>query len=112
MSSSRPKAKKASNWPAILSKSPAKKLPPKTTASSYISTDFLCRGQNCFNISYMYPQSESSGGRSHKTLLIVVLILLLIASLGFGGWSYSKMLNYKNNSDKISAAAVTAAQKQ
>jgi hypothetical protein len=60
----------------------------------------------------MDPQSESSGGSTRKTLLIVVLILLLIASLVFGGWAFSKMQNYKNNSDKISAAAVAAAQKQ
>ncbi len=58
------------------------------------------------------PVSYNSGGSSKKGLLTtVILVLLLIAALGFGGWAFSKMNNYKTNSDKISAAAVDAAKK-
>jgi hypothetical protein len=42
----------------------------------------------------------------------VVLVLLLIAAIGFGGWAYSKMLDYKNNSDQKAAAAVASSKKQ
>ena len=54
------------------------------------------------------PQDYSSKPRSHA-LLIVFLVLLLIASLAFGGWAFSKMQDYKNNSDKKVAAAVASA---
>lgn len=63
----------------------------------------------------MNPQSEPAetyrGSNSH-IIVIIVLAVLLAAALGFGGWSYSKMSDYKNNSDKKAAAAVAAANKQ
>src|SRR5579862_836159 len=59
------------------------------------------------------PVSYNSSVRSGRhTLIIAILALLLITSLIFGGWAFSKMQDYKNNSDKKSAAAVAAAQKQ
>jgi hypothetical protein len=47
-----------------------------------------------------------------RILTLVILALLLVAALGFGGWAYSKMLDYKNNSDKKAAAAVVNSKKQ
>ncbi len=46
---------------------------------------------------------------------IVILSMLLIASLVFGGWAFNSRQDYKNNSDKKAAQAVEtakAAQKQ
>lgn len=64
----------------------------------------------------MNPQSSASdqyfsAHRSHKTLIIIVLCILLVAALAFGVWSFSGRQDYKNNSDKKSATAVSAAQK-
>jgi hypothetical protein len=57
------------------------------------------------------PMSYNSGGGSGRSSLLttVVLIVLLIAALAFGGWAFSKMQDYKNNSDKKVAAAVAMA---
>ncbi|MGH7157162.1 MAG: hypothetical protein ACREGG_03580, partial [Candidatus Saccharimonadales bacterium] len=55
---------------------------------------------------------NSSPGGSRRIIIVVILIILLVASLIFGGWAYSKMQDYKNNSDKKSAAAVSAAERQ
>jgi len=64
----------------------------------------------------MYPQSASdaAGQRSlGKVVIIVVLGVLLIASLIFGGWAYKKMGDYKNISDaKIAAASAQAVKAQ
>lgn len=53
--------------------------------------------------------SSAAGGR--RILTAVILVILLVASLGFGGWAYTKMQDYKTNSDKKAAAAVAAAAK-
>ena len=42
-------------------------------------------------------------------IITVVLILGLLGSLGFGIWAFGSMQDYKNNSDKKSAGAVTKA---
>ena len=56
-------------------------------------------------------QEPSSSSSTKNILVVIILVILLIASVIFGGWAFSKMQNYKNNSDKISAAAVAAAKK-
>lgn len=56
------------------------------------------------------PLTQKSGGP--RLILTIVLVILLIAAVIFGGWAYSKMLDYKNNSDKKSAAAVADANKK
>jgi hypothetical protein len=56
-----------------------------------------------------YNSRPSGGGKN--IIIIVLLVMLLVASLAFGGWTYSQMQSYKNDSDKKVAAAV-AAQKQ
>jgi hypothetical protein len=53
--------------------------------------------------------STSSGAKN--ILTTIVLVLLLVAALVFGGWAFSKMQHYKNDSQQISAAAVEAAKK-
>ena len=57
------------------------------------------------------PVSYNSGGGSRRSsLTMIVLIILLIASLAFGGWAFSKMSDYKNNSDKKASQAVARAE--
>jgi hypothetical protein len=55
-----------------------------------------------------YNSSSHSGG---GVLTTVVLVILLIGALGFGGWAFTSMQDYKNNSDKKAAVAVAAAEK-
>ena len=58
------------------------------------------------------PVSYNSGsGRGKSIIFTVVMVLLLVGSLIFGGWAFKNMQDYKNNSDKKSAAAVEAAKK-
>jgi hypothetical protein len=58
------------------------------------------------------PVSYNSGsGRGRSILFTVILVLLLVGALAFGGWAFKNMQDYKNNSDKKSAAAVEAAKK-
>lgn len=54
---------------------------------------------------------NSGGGQKRNILFTVVLVLLLVGSLVFGGWAFKNMQDYKNNSDKKSAVAVAAANK-
>lgn len=56
-----------------------------------------------------YNSSPSSAGKN--LIIMVLLVILLIASLAFGGWAYSQMKSYKNDSDKKVAAGI-AAEKQ
>lgn len=55
----------------------------------------------------MNPQ-QTGGGR--RTLVVVVLAILLVASLVFGGWAFSKMQDYKKNSAQKAALAVAQAE--
>jgi predicted lipid-binding transport protein (Tim44 family) len=58
------------------------------------------------------PVSYNSGARSGKSILITILLaILLIAALAFGGWAYSQMRHFKNDSDQIAVAAVAKAKK-
>jgi hypothetical protein len=57
-------------------------------------------------------EPDQSGSKSSRNIFIeIILTVLLIAALVFGGWAFSKMQDYKNNSDKKAAAAVAAAKK-
>lgn len=66
----------------------------------------------------MDPQVENGGiakgpgAGSGKLITIIVLVLLLVGALAFGGWAYSKMQDYKNHSDQKAAAAVADANKK
>lgn len=53
---------------------------------------------------------ETSDGKG-QLITIIILVLLLIAAIVFGGWAFSKMRDYKNNTDKKVSAAVLAANK-
>lgn len=55
-----------------------------------------------------YNTGNGQASRS-KTLIIVILVILLAATLVFGGWAYSRMQSYKNNTDQKIDAALTAA---
>lgn len=54
---------------------------------------------------------NSSVGGNRSAIITIILALLLVVSIVFGGWAFSKMQNYKNNADKIAATAVAAAEK-
>lgn len=54
-------------------------------------------------------RNKAQAGSVATIILIGVLSVVLIASIGFGYWAYSGRQDYKNNSDKKSAAAVAAA---
>jgi hypothetical protein len=56
-----------------------------------------------------YNSSRAGGGKS--LIVNILLVILLIAALAFGGWAYSQMKSYKNDSDKKVAAGI-AAEKQ
>lgn len=56
-----------------------------------------------------YNSGNSSSGGAKNLIIIVLLVILLAASLGFGGWAYSQMLSYKNDTNKKIDAAVAAA---
>lgn len=49
------------------------------------------------------------GSNLKYVISIVILSILLVASLGFGGWAYTSRADYKDNSDKKAAEAVEAA---
>lgn len=58
------------------------------------------------------PEAARGDTGTKRLTIIIVLALLLIGCLGFGMWAFSKMQDYKNNSDKKAAVAVTAAEKK
>ena len=60
----------------------------------------------------MNPQAPNYTPQKNSRLPLVVITLLLIIALIFGFWAFSQRQNYKNNSDKKSAAAVDVAKKQ
>lgn len=47
-----------------------------------------------------------------SVLIAAVLGVLLVLALGFGGWAFVNMQDYKNNSDEKSAAAVKVAKQE
>ncbi len=51
-------------------------------------------------------------GFSVLVIPLVLSLVLLIGAAVFGGWAYSKMLDYKNNTDAKIAAAVQVAKQQ
>lgn len=53
---------------------------------------------------------NQKGSAGKSGLVLISLASLLVLSLVFGSWAYSKMQNYKNHSDKMIAVAVTAAE--
>ena len=53
---------------------------------------------------------QNQQGSALSVMLLAVVVLLLLASLGFGGWAYSQMQDYKTRSDKKSAQAVLVAE--
>lgn len=55
------------------------------------------------------PDLPDTGG-SRKTIIIAALALLLVGALIFGGWAYSKMQDYKKNTDQKTALAVNQAE--
>jgi len=55
------------------------------------------------------PDLPDDGG-SRATLIIVVLAVLLLVALIFGGLAYSKMQDYKKNSDQKATLAVARAE--
>lgn len=64
----------------------------------------------------MDPQAETgtpveSSDSKGKLIAIILLVLLLITAVVFGGWAFSKMQDYKGNTDKKIATAVIAANK-
>jgi hypothetical protein len=56
-----------------------------------------------------YNSYNSGSGGAKNLIIIFLLVILLVASLGFGGWAYSQMQSYKNDSDKKINAALAAA---
>lgn len=59
----------------------------------------------------LQPTSPSKGPSNMKWVLIcVVLGVFFLVSLIFGFWAFGQMQDYKNNSDKKSAVAVTKAE--
>lgn len=60
-------------------------------------------------ISPMSPQLPSDKSTVGITVGLIVSILLLVGALIFGLWAFTQMQDYKNNSDKKSAAAVVVA---
>lgn len=57
------------------------------------------------------PITPVPGNSKIPLIASTVLGVLLIAAIVFGWWAFSGRQDYKNNSDKKSAAAVSAAQK-
>lgn len=57
-------------------------------------------------------KTSTMRGFSVLVIPLVLSILLLIGAAVFGGWAYSKMLDYKNNTDAKIAAAVQVAKQQ
>lgn len=50
-------------------------------------------------------------GSAGNAVVTALLAVLLVAALIFGGWSFSRMQDYKNNTDAKVASAVEAAKK-
>jgi hypothetical protein len=57
------------------------------------------------------PVSYNSGSGRRGSIVTIVLAVLLVVAVIFGGWAFSKMNHYKNDADKIAADAVSKAKK-
>src|SRR5690348_6967522 len=56
------------------------------------------------------PVSNNSSSNSGKSILLpILLVVLLIIALAFGGWAFSQMRHYKDDSKQIVAVAVDKA---
>jgi hypothetical protein len=73
-----------------------------------MNTNNLRSGLNFYTINGMRHNSQQG---YIDTLLIPLIVVgvLLIAAIGFGGWAYSSRSDYKNNAEKKIADAVTVA---
>jgi hypothetical protein len=71
-------------------------------------------GQPAIPPAAVSPLQPPAKRKWHWIFIIVIILLsmLLIAALVFGYWTYNSRQNYKNNSDKISAAAVKKANEE
>jgi hypothetical protein len=72
-----------------------------------MNTNNLRSGSNFYTISGMRHNSQQG---YIDTLLIPLIVVgvLLITAIGFGGWAYSSRSDYKNNAEKKIADAVAA----
>ncbi len=69
--------------------------------------------QRLATISDMSALVSNQRGDSSLVVPLAVTAVLLAAALGFGGWSFAQMLDYKNNADqKIAQATATAKQQE
>ena len=55
---------------------------------------------------------NQDGGISAVTIWLIVTVLLLVGSLAFAGWAFLGRQDYKNNTDKKIADAVTIAKQK
>lgn len=75
-----------------------------------MSAKVLQHTGNSVNITYMHKLNQQ--GSTGAIVIIIVLVFILLGALGFGGWAYMNMQDYKNNVDKKIAAAVIVAQQK
>lgn len=64
-----------------------------------------------YQVPPVVSHTASSKASKLPLILIVFFVLLSLGASGFAGWAYTQMLDYKNNSDKKSAAAAEVAVK-
>lgn len=84
-------------------------MPPNIQGQPFFQGPNLPTPQNA----PVQPTAASQLKPRHPWGLIISLVLtvlLLLGALGFGGWSFARMQDYKNNSDKKSAEAVAKAE--
>ena len=56
---------------------------------------------------------NQDGAANGLVISLIFAVLLLVGAIGFGGWAYTQMQDYKNNSDeKVAAAEEVATQKE
>ena len=56
---------------------------------------------------------NQDGAANGLVISLIFAVLLLVGAIGFGGWAYTQMQDYKNNSDeKVAAAEEIATQKE
>lgn len=67
-------------------------------------------GQTNYGSTPLSPKTPHSG--RVNLIVLVVFSILLLATIIFGIWAYSSMLDYKNNSDKKASQAVKVAEQK